>query len=395
MSGLETAIRNALDRSDRSDAQTRARIYQSARQALDAGLRRQGVTDALIIMQQQKRLEDKIREIEKEEVDRLAQAAQEPVLPEDAMALGAASREPAEAQSAHDAVLEEGATRDVRPDAGPRLDGPVLEPTDRLDAPGEAPSDEAPALLLEPTSTRQTRSAGSARLAGSAKNLDVPPERAAKPRKRRGFLSHLLTWMVTLLVVAGACWWFYNSGMVQSVMQEAIQAADRAARDQAAKSGNAGFDPRGGFSADWAEVFKPADADRLTLGSAATAKAVAGSEGPAVRISATDPARAGDVVLELPPALLQQMAGKTSTVALTIQSGANQAAQLSVSCDFGNLGGCSRHRFTATQERLEALFSVTLGTSAGSNAGRLVLNAGIGGAENAILLYAVRILPGQ
>jgi hypothetical protein len=72
VSGLETAIRNALDRSDRTDGDTRARIYQSARQALEAGLQRQGVTDKLIVMQQQKRLEEKIREIETEEVDRLA-----------------------------------------------------------------------------------------------------------------------------------------------------------------------------------------------------------------------------------------------------------------------------------------------------------------------------------
>uniref|UniRef100_UPI0035B5279B hypothetical protein n=1 Tax=Terrirhizobium terrae TaxID=2926709 RepID=UPI0035B5279B len=76
MSGLETAIRNALDRSERGDGQVRARIYQSARQALDAGLRKQGVTDNLVIMQQRKRLEDKISEIENEEIDRLAQSAQ-------------------------------------------------------------------------------------------------------------------------------------------------------------------------------------------------------------------------------------------------------------------------------------------------------------------------------
>jgi hypothetical protein len=79
VSGLETAIRNALDRAERGDGQVRARIYQSARQALDAGLRKQGVTDNLVIMQQRKRLEDKIGEIENEEIDRLAQSAQ-PVL---------------------------------------------------------------------------------------------------------------------------------------------------------------------------------------------------------------------------------------------------------------------------------------------------------------------------
>ena len=39
MSGLETAIRQALERSDRTSPEMRARIYQSARNALEAGAR--------------------------------------------------------------------------------------------------------------------------------------------------------------------------------------------------------------------------------------------------------------------------------------------------------------------------------------------------------------------
>ncbi len=78
MSGLETAIRNALERSDRSDPETRARIYQSARQALEAGLRKQSVTDPQVIFSQRQRLEDKIQEIEIQERVRLREAAPEP-----------------------------------------------------------------------------------------------------------------------------------------------------------------------------------------------------------------------------------------------------------------------------------------------------------------------------
>ena len=73
LSGLETAIRNALDRSKRADRDIRARIYQSARQALDAGLQKQGVTDRLMIMQQRELLEQKIHEIEMEELRRLSE----------------------------------------------------------------------------------------------------------------------------------------------------------------------------------------------------------------------------------------------------------------------------------------------------------------------------------
>ncbi len=444
MSGLETAIRNALDRSDRGDAQTRARIYQSARQALEAGLRRQGVNDTLVIMQQQKRLEDKIGEIENEEVDRLAQQASEPVLPADAVSVGAMSREPVEPTSTGDAVIVEGARREAAPSSAPSFAPQVAAPEvaapqaaphvatppvatpqmapRAVDAPTEArvapaldagegfsarrpgrgqepapgfAQDTDPAVEvdpLDPAVAQTSRTLRGAKAERSSKPAKAARGRAAKPRKRRGFLVSLLTWVISLAVVGLACWWFYTSGMVQSVMQEAIQAADRTARGQAGTP----FDPRGGFSDEWAMVFKPADVAKLTVGGAAKAEAVTGSEGPAVRITSAASGETGDVVVEVPADLLRQMAAKTSTIAITVQSSANQAVQFSVRCDFGSLGDCSRHRFTATQEKLEALFSVAFDrTLAPNRPGRLILNAGLGEAGTSILLYSVRILPGH
>jgi hypothetical protein len=393
VSGLETAIRNALDRSDRADGQTRARIYQSARQALDAGLRRQGVSDTLIIMQQHKRLEEKIREIETEEIDKLSDTAAEPVLPPDAMEIDPPSHRAAAGQSS-DEILLGGETRQTASDAGPvlvpvadpvRLDEDLpqrREPIDQ-DVPGQPP------LLEEPSPRRKGRTAK------RQDSLDVAPERAAKPRRRRGFLSRLITWVVTLAIVAGGCWWFYNSGMIQSIVQEAIEAANRASRGQAGQ-GNPSFDPRGGFSDEWSAIFKPSDAAALKVGRQASAEAVAGSEGPAVRILSATPGDDGDVVLDVPADVLRDMAAKRSTIALTVQSGVNQAVQITVRCDFGSLGNCTRHRFTATQEKLEALFSVTFErTLAPNTPGRLIINAGIDGPDKPVLLYAVRILPGS
>src|SRR5262245_12026291 len=80
VSGLETAIRNALERAERANPDIRARIYQSARQALDAGLRKQDVTDAETVAAQRQRLEATIRTIEGEERRRL----QSNVVPTDA-----------------------------------------------------------------------------------------------------------------------------------------------------------------------------------------------------------------------------------------------------------------------------------------------------------------------
>lgn len=76
MSGLETAIRNALERSDRSNAEIRARIYQSARQALENGLQKQQIEDPEVISVQRQRLEAVIRAIEMEERAALKERAQ-------------------------------------------------------------------------------------------------------------------------------------------------------------------------------------------------------------------------------------------------------------------------------------------------------------------------------
>jgi hypothetical protein len=67
VSGLETAIRQALERSERANSETRARIYQSARNALEAGLKKQDVHDPDVIAQQRHRLEGVIHAIELEE----------------------------------------------------------------------------------------------------------------------------------------------------------------------------------------------------------------------------------------------------------------------------------------------------------------------------------------
>ncbi len=67
MSGLETAIRNALDRSDRGNPETRARIYKSARLALESGPAQAGCHRSEIVAQQRQRLETIIQSIETEE----------------------------------------------------------------------------------------------------------------------------------------------------------------------------------------------------------------------------------------------------------------------------------------------------------------------------------------
>jgi hypothetical protein len=153
---------------------------------------------------------------------------------------------------------------------------------------------------------------------------------------------------------------------------------------------------RGGFSEEWAAIFEPKEGAVFRAGSQAQAQIATGTEGQSLRISSATPNAAGDIAIEVPVEVLRELAGKSSTLALTIQSAVNQQSQLSVRCDFGSLGTCSRHRFTATQEKLDALFKVSFDRTMAPNApGRILVNSGLQGTDRPVFIYSVRALPGQ
>jgi hypothetical protein len=425
VSGLETAIRNALERSEREDGQVRARIYQSARQALEAGLRKQGVTDNLVIMQQRKRLEDRIREIEHEEIGRLAQSAQPavqtPVEPPQAERIYSGN-DHVEPSVYAAGPAPAGASAGAAPEVAISVDPPIApgRPAASAEALGGVTRSEAsqgqaaaPSLDIGAPASDAHRDAsiavpvaevpradaglkdGKRRGRGREKRT-IAAERAAKPRRRRGFLSHLLTWIVTLSVVAVGCWIFYRSGMVQSIVDEAMQATDSPVTLPSSGEGPSALSSRGGFSEEWRDIFEPRQGAAFSAGAQAQAEIATGSEGQALRATSSSPDAAGDVAIEVPVEILRELAGKSSTLAVTIQSAANRPAQLSIRCDFGSLGSCARHRFTATQERQDALFRVSFDRTMAPNApGRLLFNTGLGGNAAPVFVYSVRAFPGQ
>lgn len=399
MSGLETAIRNALEKSDRANPDIRERIYQSARHALDAGLGKQGIGDPQLVAAQRQRLELAIRAIEAEERAALQAARRQmpasapPVLP----AGEAPYREagPENAGDSHrlpqDAVTLGGNTRDAAPDPvtipGSSADTSGLGSlrAERMAPSGPAPSPEpAPSGRKAKTPRRQSR--------GGAL-LDAPPERAAKPRRRRGFLAVLSAWLAFFALLAAGVWWAYSSGLVQQTMEGMLDASGRAAADR----GQGGFDPQVGFSDDWIEIFGGKSAAAAPVpGASASVGQEQTAGGPAFRLSSASPGAEGDIVVEVPPEALREMAGTTSTIALTLQSGSERSVQFSVRCDFASLGTCPRHRFTARQEKEDVLFHVSFDQSLAPNMpGRLILNTGLVGGEDAVLLHSVRVLPGQ
>ncbi|WLS09816.1 biotin transporter BioY [Shinella sumterensis] len=377
MSGLEAAIRNALTRSERGNAEVRARIYQSARNALEAGLRKQDINDPEAVAAQRHRLEATIRQIEAEER---------------AQASAAVSEVRAEPRVEMRPEPEMRAERDTRPE-------PTLETEPRIEPERRAPAGDMGAI--RPERMERLGEGGAQATAAAAtpasQSSDFRPERVAKARKRRGRLFSFLLVLATLVAAFGAlAWWVTSSGLLDDLQDDSrpparVSAEDFSGEDPIKKA----LDTQSRFTSDWRPVFTPGDVAKLSAGAAGRFESVSTSDGQAVRVTSTNPERDGAVQIEVSPEVLGEMGGKTSTIALTVQAAGDKPVQVSVECDFSTMGGCGRHRFTVS-ERTDILFQVEFDRSLSpSEPGHLLLNSDIAGGGAGVNLYAVRILPGE
>lgn len=391
MSGLETAIRNALEKSDRANPEVRARIYQSSRQALEAGLRKQEIDDPKVVAQQRQRLEALIHGIENEERNRLLDVVEAHVRRETAPP---AQNPPA--PSVHP----------VRTQDGVHAMAPAPEIRSQTNAPGQSYvdddeyDDEAEDDFR--AERQENRGIGRGTPASADATLTYRPDMSARPRKRRRGLFARLFMLVSVIAFLGVgAWWVYTSGLLLTPEQRDTSVPNPPAEIQAEDfHGNVAepaIDPGRGFSDEWVDIYQAENNNTgITPGSLANVEVVATPAGPASRVTSRSVGDDGNVSIEVPAAVLQELAGKSSTVAVTLQSSTDRQTQVSISCDFASLGDCSRHRFVATPERADMLFRVNFErTLAPNTPGHLMINSDIDGNGRPINIYSVRILPGQ
>jgi hypothetical protein len=399
MSGLETAIRNALERAERTNAEARARVYQSARQALETGLRKQNIDDPDAVNYQRRRLEALIHEIELEERARLEVRPEPPVAPSAPAAAPAA---------AAPAVASPKAAQEPPP-APERRAGRVepgfasVEPEDRTPQSAREPSFEDD-MHVSPHTDRDQHADDEGPMP------DMRSERPLQaPRRRRGLVARLLILSIFLATLGIGAWWVYSSGLLLSEAERDTSVPNPPPRVEAedfsgtpepaapvATGGPQALDARGGFSEEWIEVFEPQQVSALRPRANALVDIVTASDGNAAQIVSRSGDAAGAVEVTVPTEVLREMAGRTSTIALTVQSMDDKPVQISVECDLPRMGECPRHRFTVNPQKLDALFRVSFDNGmAPSTPGRLLINADLAGAGRGVNLYAIRILPGQ
>ncbi|TCP89313.1 hypothetical protein C8J31_102488 [Rhizobium sp. PP-CC-2G-626] len=438
MSGLETAIKQALERSDRASAETRARIYQSARNALEAGLRKQNVLDETVVAQQRHRLEVTIHTIEQQERAALrdlsvvhSPVSPAPVSPAPVSPSTVPPQNPAEPASpaephvtiadapraeqrasGRDAERQEPGFGEVtaeRPSS--RRDGPSFDAPD-VDGPrgdgrvergnrhrerDDAPFTETPTSMVAPV--RDTKRPG-AQARDAVNDLGLPGAEPLVPRRRRGrggrIASILMVAAVLVAAIGSATWWVMSTGLLERPQGQPAPPPTVAAEDFDGGAGLRTLGAQAGFTADWVDLYLPTATGGVTPGARVRTEVVRDEGGARLRIASGTGDASGNVAIEVPASALQRMSGQTSTIALSVQSANGKPTQFSVECDFASLGDCGRHRFTVNDEKSDMLFKISFDRTMSPNGpGRILVNSDVTANGGSLDLYAIRLLPGQ
>ncbi len=427
MSGLEQAIRNALERAERSNPDVRARIYQSARNALETGLRNQHVNDLLVVGRQRQVLEDSIRLIENEELERLATIARlervlentkpevapvkadRPPEPEPFLPAGDRpeipqdddgtdeERQLADGDGSLDNVHAGAPTEAIR--GRPPLTAERAE-AERVIAAAHQQEDELLADLAagRPSDSPARHEEEDPAWAASATpaSLRVTPARKGRIRRAGSLFVSLFVYSVIFGFIGAGAWWVHSTGLLQTLADREgnVPRVTPQASSEDFDPSASPLDPQRGFSGEWISLFKPGSG-KVTAHEAAKISEVKDSDGTAVLVTSGLPDSRGEVDFEIPAADLQDMAGKNMVFAITVKTDRDKPTQIYVECDLSTLGDCGRHRYTVLQDRADQLFKLDLtGKLAPSQPGHIRINSDITGGGGAVRLYGIRALPG-
>lgn len=390
MDVIETAIRNAFEKGDASDRAFREKVYRSAFAALERALKANQHVTVETAINRRKSLQAKITEIESEFL---------PAAPAVAPDVRAAER-----------ALDEVRIEPAGPRAGATTAAAAAAPSVSLGEGGRAAS-AAPEPSVASVSGDRSRSGAvlpeppefdplaerAAPVPGEEAAVPAQVERVVEPRRRRPFAAMFV--VVTLAAAIGAgVWWGMSTGLFKSLAE-----IDTSVPNPPKVTAEEDFDPDEepiGAPAlpgtadqrDWIGIFSPADASTVAAPAGTEAAAVSDDTGTFLRIRSNADAA---VVFDVGQGVLEKLAGKRVVFAIVARAEEGKETQISISCNFGELGGCGRKRYAVGYERGDFLFEVAFPQKQPGAAGTIAIVSDIGGEGKAIDVYEIKASPAE
>lgn len=404
MDAIEKAIRNAFEKGNAEDRAFRERVYRSAFAALDRALQANPGVTVEVAIKRRKAVQAKITEIESEFLPAVSGVDR----PTDDDAAAPAVKQPADSEAEAEAEAE------AEPDAG--ADAELASPPDVvLDGPVKPPASEAPAASYAPPASDAPRSRvlpvvpdimPEAAFPGAPEidlsspsstgddDAEVMPDR--DDRRVRGPRLPLTAIFlgVTLLAAVGIGLYFAaQTGVFKSAAE-----LDTAPPQTVPTVEDDDFTPPGDTASpldsgdverDWINVFSPSDPALVSAPSDAKAEVMQDDSGSFLRIRSG--ASGSAISFDVGQGVLEKLAGKHATFDIIARSEEGKDTQISVDCNFGELGDCGRKRYAVGHERNEYLFDVRFPDKRPGAAGTIAINSDFDKQGKSVDIYEIRV----
>ncbi|MGI6850879.1 hypothetical protein [Mesorhizobium sp. 1B3] len=390
---IETAIRNAFEKGDATDRAFREKVYRSAFAALDRALKANPNVTVEAAINRRKNLQARIAEIETEFIPAVSDAAPEIEVAPD---VPAASQAPASVEidrPDHRDRPVTATTPEVTIERGQRAgrQEPVMgaHPVSPPVAP-EVGDD----IRAEPRLPSGNASGNGKRPAAAEAELSAQPERVVEPERRRRYPAIFIA--VTLLSLAAiGGWWGYNTGLFKSPAE-----IDTSVPNPPAVTGEEDFDPdeepigepakpgEADAQRDWINVFSPEDPTQVNAPGDTKAEVMEDESGSFIRIR-SGPAGSA-ITFDVGQGVLEQLAGKRVVFDIVARAEEGKETQISVDCNFGELGGCGRKRYAVGYEQGEFLFEIELPNKRPGAEGSIAINSDLSNEGKAIDVYEIK-----
>ena len=402
MDAIEKAIRNALEKGNAEDRTFREKVYRSAFAALDRVLQANPGVTVEAAIKRRKAVQAKIAEIESEYLPavagdvpqaEIASVAQQAEIASVAQQAETASVAPQAEDAAAAPAVELATSAEAAPSPAIVVDGPVQPeasdaPRSRVlpVVPDIMPAEDFPGVPeIDMFTSGPTEAA-----------TEVAPDRDERRVRGRRLPLTAIFLAVTLLAAAGIGLYFgIQTGVFKTPAQldtappEAPPTVDGDDFTPPADSGSPQKPGAADQARDWINVFSPTDPTHVSAPSDAKAEVMQDDTGSFLRIRSG--ASGSAIAFDVGQGVLEKLAGKHAVFDIVARSEEGKETQISVDCNFGDLGDCGRKRYAVSQERNEYLFDVQFPEKRPGAAGTIAINSDFDKQGKAVDIYEIRV----
>ncbi|MCO5063951.1 MAG: hypothetical protein M9924_05985 [Rhizobiaceae bacterium] len=396
MDVIEKAIRNAFEKGDASDQAFRERVYRQAFAALDRVLQANPGVTVESAIKRRKSLQAKIVEIEQEFVHPAKPASADPLfvnvppLPTGGQTAHAVPVSAPPAIKADEAAVAEAHSHaaevshnEEETNAESRLPEADI-PTVSVEVGEQYQSDEpiVPTIDREPTHA-------------PAQQELLTAERVVAPERRRRPMAAMFVAVTLFSILAIGIWWAMQTGLLGNTTQsEPVTTTAPEGEDYEPGADEPPVAPGQADAArNWIPVFNGNDPNSISAPGDTSAEAMheEGSDFVRIRSGASGSA----VMIDVNQGVLEQIAGKRATFDIVAKAEEGQDTQMSVTCNFGELGDCGRKRYAVGNARSDFLFELDVPAAKPGAGGTIAINSDFDKEGKSVDIYEIKVSVNQ